>query len=817
MARPRDQASDLPLRCAAYTVLRRGHPRLPLLRLPAAGGSRATSAVSKCFAAARRLLAGDPDEEALSGDPDEEALFDDLDLPAALSPDLAERLNAAVAQTEAALAADGTADPLGPLFEAASGSDSRKDQGQHFTPAPVVALVLALARAGSAANVIDPTCGTGAFLTRAATDGQGARLWGCEKDPLAARLARINLRRQPGAAPGHIHTGDVLALQPGADIDGHALPRCEAVVGNLPYVRLHRQDVTRWRAVLGQSWASRDPSLVTRGPGGEPTLGLSGHADLYALLFFHLADLVAPGGRLALVTANAYLDATYGRMVERLFLRHFHVVAVVESRCEQWFADASVNTVITVVQRRGAADPPPDHRPRFVQLTRPLLPRPDSPDPADPHALAHAIESAIESAIKSANESANEGANEGANQSANEGANGVEPGADETTSRDPRDPRDPRDLRGLPYVTVDHPACRIRLVDPSHLEAALETTPQTTLQTTLQTTHEATLETTLAGQGPAEGRRQGQGQGMSDPWSAYLRAPDIYFLLRNHPALRPAGAVLKIHRGVTTNWNAFFYPPADAGVEDEYLVPVVRSPRVSRTISVRSASLKDRLFVCHASRASLRRAGHNGALAWIEGGLGMTNRQGRPINETLTGRPWYRLDPTRYRLLVTKTTHDTHLHRLTDSPTAVDQRLYGVTPEDPANTDPANTDLVAALLNSSLVALMTEVVGSASLGDGALDLPVTTARERLLMPDPAALSTAARRRILDAFFRLAGRPVLPVWREVERSDRRDLDGAVLAGLDLDVETTLPLLYEGLSTLTRERLALAAHRRTLARS
>lgn len=727
MAQPRDQASDLSLRCAAYAVLRRGHPRLPPLRLPKGGGDPAAHALSTCFAAARRLLAKAPEEEAL---------FGDRELPSTVSPELADRLDATVAQAEAALAADATADPLGPLFEAASGSSTRKEQGQHFTPPPVVALVLALARAPAAANVIDPTCGTGAFLTRAAASRQGTEIWGCEVDPLAARLARINLRRQSGAAPGHIHTGDVLALQPGTDIDGNALPRCEAVVGNLPYVRLHRQDLTRWRAALGQRWATRDASLVTRGAGGQPTLRLSGHADLYALLFFHLADLVAPGGRLAVLTANAYLDAGYGRMLESLFCRHFQVVAVVESRCEHWFADASVNTVITVLERGDAAASPKDHRARFVQLTRPLLPLTDDAEPADlanPDALARTIENAT----------------------------GVRPGADATATR------------GLPYVSVDDPACRIRLVEQTHLEAA------------------------LAGPG--------------DPWSAYLRAPDIYFRLRQHPDLRPAGELLTIRRGVTTNWNAFFYPPADAAVENDYLVSVVRSPRVSRTIAVRSTHLKDRLFVCQASRASLSRAGHSGALRWIQGGLRMTNRQGRPITETLQGRPWYRLDPVRYRLLLTKTTHDTHLHRLVDDPTAVDQRLYGVTP-----TRPADTELVAALLNSSLVALMAEVVGSASLGDGALDLPVTTARERLLMPDPAALSAAARRRILRAFDRLGGRPVLPVWREVEQPDRRELDKAVLAGLDLDVGATLPTLYDGLCTLTRERLDLAARRRALSK-
>jgi len=211
---------DLRLRCAAYTVLRRYQPSLPPLRLPAeaGAGARAAGALSTCFAAARRLLADAPDEMTL---------FGDVDLPTTLSPTLAVRLNEVVTKTDATLTADAGADPLGPLFEAASGTGVRKARGQHFTPAPVVALVLALGGAEAAANIIDPTCGTGAFLTRAASDRPGAQLWGCELDPLAARLARINLRRHPNATSGHIHSGDVLALQPGDDLQGHRLPRCE--------------------------------------------------------------------------------------------------------------------------------------------------------------------------------------------------------------------------------------------------------------------------------------------------------------------------------------------------------------------------------------------------------------------------------------------------------------------------------------------------------------------------------------------------------------------------------------------------------------
>ncbi len=698
-------ANELELRCAAYVVLRRSHPRLPALKPAASGGPDAVRALNACFAEARKL-GGE-----MSG---ARGLFADV---TDVAPALAEQLTATITQVQDSLVRDAGADVLGPLFESTSTSGTRKKRGQHFTPDRVVDLVLSLARVKSAVHVMDPTCGTGAFLTRAASSPAGATLWGCELDPRAAALAAINLAPRPDAAPGHIHEGDLLALLPGTRIQGRPLPACDAVVGNLPYVRLHRQDLARWRAVLGERWATRDATLVTGKR--HPKLRLSGHADLYALLFFHLAELVAPGGRMALLTANAYLDAGYGHVLQQLFVRHFRVVAVVESRTEPWFADASVNTVITVLERTDGATTAPAPPTRFVQLTRPLG--------------AHRTPASLATALQDDSPA--------------------------TTTGD------------LPYTTVKHPDCRVRLVTRAHLETALES--------------------------------------QTEPWSAYLRAPDLYFRLRGHGAFRPAGELMHIRRGVTTNWNAFFYPPADAAIEDVYLQPVVRSPRISRTMAVQTDTLHQRLFVCHKSRAELGRLEHVGALEWIEHGRSLRNRQGRPICETLQRNPWYGLDPTPYRLLLTKTTHDTHLHRLLDADAAVDQRLYGVTP-----MDPGDTPLLAALLNTSVTALMLEVVGVTSLGEGALDLPVTIARQRLAVPDPAALAATARAQILRAFEPLSRRPVLPIWREVEQPDRRRLDRAVVTALELDAETVLPQLYEGLVTLTRERLTLAKKRRAL---
>jgi hypothetical protein len=184
----------------------------------------------------------------------------------------------------------------------------------------------------------------------------------------------------------------------------------------------------------------------------------------------------------------------------------------------------------------------------------------------------------------------------------------------------------------------------------------------------------------------------------------------------------------------------------------------------------------------------------------------MVNRQGRPISETLSGRPWYALRPERYPVLLTKAIHDTHLHRYSDPPVAADQRLYGVVARD--GGDPR---LVAAGLNSSLVALSAEVVGRTALGEGALDLPVSTVRKRLLVPDFEAVTPRHRRRIEQAFEALAHRPVGPIWDELGRPDRQRFDRALLEAFGLD-PALLPAIHRGLERLVRQRLELARQRR-----
>ena len=113
----------------------------------------------------------------------------------------------------------------------------------------------------------------------------------------------------------------------------------------------------------------------------------------------------------------------------------------------------------------------------------------------------------------------------------------------------------------------------------------------------------------------------------------------------------------------------------------------------------------------------------------------------------------------------------------------------------------ADPELFAALLNSTLTYFHVELWGRSNMGDGVLafygpelsDLP---------LPRPELFAGERGTELKRAFQRLRARAVLPVEEEVERSDRRDLDLNVLAGLGLTGLPAASLLAEVYSALTQ---------------
>jgi methylase of polypeptide subunit release factors len=395
-----------------YQSLRRSARHLPKLDFAGVDTAQVLPKLRAAFAEARKI-----DYHAVF----DEALPDRIQWPAEASHTLADLIQDFSTRDFAALPQD----VVGIVFERLIPPEERHDLGQYFTEENLCDLTTAFCVRSPADKVADFTCGTGTLLIRGydrlrwlgQTDHTTllSQLWGVDIAPFPAELATINLFRQRIAEHGNfprIICKDFFRINPGdrfpfpppkMDMERpetieEAIPMFDAIVGNFPYISADQiekheagyLEFLRQRLIDG--WFDAYPqlfyykgrkeqehfqTLIAKGKHGgcdkaDVQHRVSGSADLYIHLFFHAARFLKPGGRMGIVTSNAWLDVNYGHELQKFFLRHFKIVAVLESRCEPWFTEASVNTVVTILERCDDAKERDEHLAKFVKVKRPL-------------------------------------------------------------------------------------------------------------------------------------------------------------------------------------------------------------------------------------------------------------------------------------------------------------------------------------------------------------------------------------------------------------------------------------------------------------
>jgi len=274
-------------------------------------------------------------------------------------------------------------------------------------------------------TVADLTCGTGTFLIRSYDRKRWlgnhdhakllSQLWGIDIAPFPAELAVINLFRQNLTAPGNfpriaccdlftIKLGDTIPFPPPKMDIAHPeqiqepIPLFDAIIGNFPYISADQicQKDTNYlnliRRTLIEGWLEKYPALFCYANKADQKsfesqivaglhksadrdhlqLRTSAYADLYVYLFFHAARFLKIGGRMGIITSNAWLDVNYGYALQRFFCDQFKIVAILESRCEPWFTEASVNTVLTVIERCEDQKERDRHLVKFVKVRKQL-------------------------------------------------------------------------------------------------------------------------------------------------------------------------------------------------------------------------------------------------------------------------------------------------------------------------------------------------------------------------------------------------------------------------------------------------------------
>jgi type I restriction-modification system DNA methylase subunit len=299
-------------------------------------------------------------------------------------------------------------DIIGYIFERLIPKDERHKLGQYFTPAEVVDLMLVFCSRNYRDKILDPAVGAGTCLVRSyqykrlesyntTHEDLLELLWGCDIVQFPAHLTAINLAVRGLDSkknfPRVLHrdffkiTPDSLSFRlpmfPGSDGEGlwtshmsHKEEKAgffDVVIGNPPYTR---------QEYLGDLMRSETykEDLIRNAlylPNGTKLASLSKRAALHTYFFIHSYKFLKEGGRMAFVTSNSWLNAAYGSGLQEFLLKHFKIIAIIESDKERWFPGVAVDNCIVVLEKCSGAERTAErdtHLVCFVRFHTSLIP-----------------------------------------------------------------------------------------------------------------------------------------------------------------------------------------------------------------------------------------------------------------------------------------------------------------------------------------------------------------------------------------------------------------------------------------------------------
>ena len=671
--------------------------------------------------------------------------------------------------------------------------DERHRYGQHYTPLEVARLLAAFAVRAASDLILDPSCGDGRLLKEARERGKDLRgrragakgkiagqVFGIERSAGAARLAE-----KSGA---EIVCADFFDAEPGASLGGKIdLPRrFDAVIGNPPYIR---------QELMGARDKLRVEKRLERGRVESPEISWprwSGRSDIYVFFFAHAARFLKPGGRLVFLTASSWLDVSYGAALREFLCENFKIISVIESTAESFFADASINTVITVLERESDPRARDANAVRFVQLNRPL------DDLLSDHSQNGTVIGGGAVRRKKAAEFAHS-----IDRARSPGAFDTHrvriieqrdlPGAGARSRASQTESGWGKYLRAddLFFRVIERAGARLKqLSDMAEVRFGVKTGANDFFY--------------VKDAGPHNARSNGRG-------------PEVNLL--------PLADMASVRRGITTGANEFFYVRAvDDGpkegresqtseaiivedksgarhrIEARFLSPVVFSLKEISGVLLEKGRVAKLFFNCPDAPEDI--AG-TAASDYIAGG----ERAGYHLRPTCAARdPWYGAARGRKPapLIFPSKVGERWVIALNRARVFEDKKLYGIFPRKGVSTA-----VLAALLNSTWARYYAEVTCRQMTGAQAIaDIDVIVA-ERILLPDPRELSLKIKRGLERALKTLSRRPILSVFEEITRADRRELDGLVLAAMGFTArperEELLDRLYEAVTGLVRARL------------
>lgn len=616
----------------------------------------------------------------------------------------------------------------------------RRDAGQFYSPNFLCDWMLALLNPQPGERLLEPGCGSGTFLKRAYERAQAlfpgsdpvaclSTLHGIEQNEEAICLARQQLAALANVSDAIPKLVSGNFLDPTLET---TLGRFDVIIGNPPYVRqefLSQKDAQGHQEALARL-KCRYVGYLEAYP--QQRALFTAQADLYIAFFLQSTLYLNPGGRLAFVTSNSWLNTAFGQLF-RQFLHHFFSIRLLaESACERWFSEAAVNAIVVVLEKR----------PQFL---RPACLR-DAMGDSEVNESVRVLRlfQPLSDVLPSV--------------------------AEEEYWQRLQSQTDALWAQGGQQQFSSTSEC-----DGHMLEWAQVGSLKGDFQTKLFSINHLLKEP------------------FSRNWGLVLRAPEsLRTWLDNERLWVRLDQLGTVRYPLKTGINQFFYLTAEQAahwrIEPEFLFPVMRSSRAVKRWAVRSADCLEYVFSCLESMETLAQRRKIGALAYIRWG----EKQMAPPRQKRTQatpwpqvasvqnrRFWYALPPlSPPHLLCNRFLDQRFFFARCDEALMEDQTFYGVTFSDASSYLP---DFLAALLNSTLSFLLLEFNARNNLGEGVLQY-ARCDMAAFPVIQPALYTQLEQQGIVEAFRYMTQRPIKPLPEELTQPDRQHLDTLVLRPL-----------------------------------
>jgi hypothetical protein len=288
-------------------------------------------------------------------------------------------------------------DILGNIYDTLISPKERHQNGQYFTPIPVVDLINAFTIRNADAIVMDPACGSGTFLTKAfdfksylaQKDDKKTRekfvkeIFGVDIASYPVHLATVALASKMTLANPKVYPqivkSDFLDIEPNKQnvlsLHEHTIKglnkktvnvkikEVDAVVGNLPYIRQEE--------IPNKSKEQEKVKNVLERHGFKPEIP-NNTSDFHAYFWYYILPFLKEGSRVGFLTSDTWLNVNYGDDLKRFINKYFKIVAIIDSSVERYFPDALVNTVITILERTDDKEIIKNNKIKFVRINKKL-------------------------------------------------------------------------------------------------------------------------------------------------------------------------------------------------------------------------------------------------------------------------------------------------------------------------------------------------------------------------------------------------------------------------------------------------------------